>query len=211
MLVAICCYPKAGEEAAGRIVKWLVTDRHTQHICIAEDGHDTSDSGQWSVRAGEYLRPVEGVLSSSHAQTSAHCSFDNCTGKVFASWRISLSRARAFADVCDSRLPRRTSWSSSSESGPGGAGEAERDGAWLRDGDRDDVRSGERPRRGEPPLVSSRMSAAGGLEGGGVGERPRRGLPPVASPGTSAAGGLEGVGGGESQLGIPKERASMGQ
>ena len=78
-------------------------------------------------------------------------------------------------------------------------------------GDRDDVCSGERPRRGVPPFVSSRMSAAGGLEGDGVGERPRRGLPPVASPEMSAAGGLGGVGGDESQLGIPKDRASMKQ
>ena len=75
------------------------------------------------MRADEYLRPVEGVLSSSHWQTSAHCSFVNCTGKVFASWRTSLSRARAFDDVCDSRFAGRTSCSSSSESGPGGAGE----------------------------------------------------------------------------------------
>ena len=62
-----------------------------------------------------------------------------------------------------------------------------------------------------PSNLLNNMVKAGGLEGGGVGERPRRGLPPVASPGTSAAGGLEGVGGGESQLGIPKKRASMGQ
>ena len=147
------------------------------------------------MRAAEYLRPVEGVLSSSHSQTSAHCSFVNCTGKIFASWRTSLSRARDFADVCDSRFAGHTSCSSSSKSGPGGAGEAERNGAWLRDGDRDNVHSGEQPWRWVPPLVSPGTWAAGGLEGDGVGERPRRGLPPVASPGMSAAGGLEGDGG----------------